>query len=383
MAQLIFDQAGYLVKSGTDTIVLLAKEYALLEFLYYNRNHTFTREQLLDRVWMLEYPSERTVDDHIYRLRKKLHHWDHITINTVRGYGYTLTLNERRQVDNPSVHDEEMKNAIGEMFEKYHRFGQSKSMLALETQQDVLGFEMDPFYQVYLRFIQGDIPWFLGAEEIPLQERLYWLLLLYRGMSSDPNDVLRKCQLALDSGILPPEQHREMEILNILELYGEAGLPLEAISKFPITRKRIEEDKLSSFAMPVALMQMYVCLLAEQMIEVERISCRLERFLKDTPYLREIGRYHILKGLWLLAQGKRSQGVDLLDEGLEVLRMSINAPLLLISVSQILLYVQNHVPDSELEHKYQGVYAALDREYGLSKYRHDVERTLEQALNVR
>lgn len=161
MAQLIFDQAGYLVKSGTDTIVLLAKEYALLEFLYYNRNHTFTREQLLDRVWMLEYPSERTVDDHIYRLRKKLHHWDHITINTVRGYGYTLTLNERRQVDNPSVHDEEMKNAIGEMFEKYHRFGQSKSMLALETQQDVLGFEMDPFYQVYLRFIQGDIPWFL------------------------------------------------------------------------------------------------------------------------------------------------------------------------------------------------------------------------------
>lgn len=72
MSQLIFDPAGYTVNDGMESVELLAKEFALLQFLYERRGQAFSREQLLDRVWVLEYPVERTVDDHIYRLRKKL-----------------------------------------------------------------------------------------------------------------------------------------------------------------------------------------------------------------------------------------------------------------------------------------------------------------------
>lgn len=74
MIRLQFDGDGYSVICGTDRVTLLAKEFALLRFLYDNRNQVFTREQLLDRVWPLEYPVERTVDDHIYRLRKSSSH---------------------------------------------------------------------------------------------------------------------------------------------------------------------------------------------------------------------------------------------------------------------------------------------------------------------
>lgn len=59
----------YKVSAEGMTIELLPKEFALLQFLYHNRGRTFSREQLLDKVWPLEYPVERTVDDHIW-LRK-------------------------------------------------------------------------------------------------------------------------------------------------------------------------------------------------------------------------------------------------------------------------------------------------------------------------
>lgn len=93
-----FDEGTYTVSQQMDSIRLLAKEFALLHFLYENKDKAFTRSQLLDRVWPLEYPVERTVDDHIYRLRKKLKRWDEVSLDTVRGYGYRLALRENRAV---------------------------------------------------------------------------------------------------------------------------------------------------------------------------------------------------------------------------------------------------------------------------------------------
>lgn len=68
--RLEFSENGYAVSTEGVSIELLPKEYALLRFLSRNQGQAFSREQLLDRVWPREYPVERTVDDHIYRLRK-------------------------------------------------------------------------------------------------------------------------------------------------------------------------------------------------------------------------------------------------------------------------------------------------------------------------
>ncbi len=71
-------------------IELTLKEFELLSYLAEKRGHVITRDQLLDKVWGIEYAGEtRTVDVHIRYLRKKLGDEDKY-IETVRGKGYKL-----------------------------------------------------------------------------------------------------------------------------------------------------------------------------------------------------------------------------------------------------------------------------------------------------
>ncbi|MDF2937146.1 MAG: hypothetical protein K0Q90_2519, partial [Paenibacillaceae bacterium] len=160
---LSFDEVHYQVTSEGLDIRLLPKEYALLVFLYRNQGRAFSREQLLDHVWPMEYPVERTVDDHIYRLRKKLSPLQGLEIRTVRGQGYSLTVKDKASLLDtaPAARDPALNQAMRDVFGKYHTYGQGRSMLILARQQDVLGYEMDPFYAVYLHFVQGDVEWLL------------------------------------------------------------------------------------------------------------------------------------------------------------------------------------------------------------------------------
>lgn len=60
------------IKNGGE-IRLKPKEYDLLEFFIKNKNRVFTREEILDKVWGMDYFGEaRTVDIHVRRLRAKL-----------------------------------------------------------------------------------------------------------------------------------------------------------------------------------------------------------------------------------------------------------------------------------------------------------------------
>jgi DNA-binding response OmpR family regulator len=53
--------------------MLTAQEFKLLRFLARSPNAVVSREKLLNEVWGYEnYPTTRTVDNHILRLRQKL-----------------------------------------------------------------------------------------------------------------------------------------------------------------------------------------------------------------------------------------------------------------------------------------------------------------------
>ena len=59
-------------KNG-ELVDLTAKEFDVVEFLMRNPNRVYSREALLDTIWVYEYRSDiRTVDVHIRRLREKL-----------------------------------------------------------------------------------------------------------------------------------------------------------------------------------------------------------------------------------------------------------------------------------------------------------------------
>jgi DNA-binding response OmpR family regulator len=68
---------------------LTMKEFDLLACFLDHPGLVLSREQLLERVWGLEFPGgTRTVDQHVAQLRAKL--GDALTIETLRGVGYKL-----------------------------------------------------------------------------------------------------------------------------------------------------------------------------------------------------------------------------------------------------------------------------------------------------
>lgn len=68
---------------------LTLKEYRILIKLTSHPGRVYTREQLLDEVWGIEYAGDiRTVDSHVARLRTKLGEWGIKHIKTIYGTGY-------------------------------------------------------------------------------------------------------------------------------------------------------------------------------------------------------------------------------------------------------------------------------------------------------
>lgn len=74
-------------------VELSLKEFELLRTLAENRGIVMTRDQLLDKVWGIDYDGEnRTVDVHVRNLRKKLgdEELESSYIQTIRGLGYKM-----------------------------------------------------------------------------------------------------------------------------------------------------------------------------------------------------------------------------------------------------------------------------------------------------
>lgn len=86
----LIDTAAHEVLKDGRPVVLTAQEFALLRFLAGHRGRVFSRQQLLERVWGVDYyGGSRTVDIHVRRLRMKLGK-DAVPIETVRGVGYKM-----------------------------------------------------------------------------------------------------------------------------------------------------------------------------------------------------------------------------------------------------------------------------------------------------
>ncbi|HLR09403.1 MAG TPA: response regulator transcription factor [Bacillota bacterium] len=86
------NRISYEVKANGKTTILPLKEFELLAQLANYPNRTFSREQLIERVWGHDYTGKaQTVDVHIKRLRERFSAEETgFAIQTVRGLGYKL-----------------------------------------------------------------------------------------------------------------------------------------------------------------------------------------------------------------------------------------------------------------------------------------------------
>ena len=98
------ENAGFMInerqhkiyKNG-EVLALSPKEYEIMSLLIKNPNRTFSRHELLDHVWGVDYIGDiKTVDVHICRLREKIEKDipKECYIETVWGYGYKWQGNE-------------------------------------------------------------------------------------------------------------------------------------------------------------------------------------------------------------------------------------------------------------------------------------------------
>ena len=87
--QVTIDEASYTARLGNRSLDLTFKEFELLKYLAQHPGRVFTREQLLQEVWVYDYfGGTRTVDVHVRRLRAKLGAEHEQLIGTVRHVGY-------------------------------------------------------------------------------------------------------------------------------------------------------------------------------------------------------------------------------------------------------------------------------------------------------
>lgn len=90
MGNLVLNLETYLVLVNKERVQLTLKEHKLLRTFMENPGRVFTRDQLLEMIWGIDYVGEtRTVDVHVWTLRTKLGACGNY-IETVRGVGYRM-----------------------------------------------------------------------------------------------------------------------------------------------------------------------------------------------------------------------------------------------------------------------------------------------------
>ncbi|MNB83309.1 Heme response regulator HssR [compost metagenome] len=91
LGDIVLDRLTYKVIRGTEALTLPLKEFELLYKLASTPGQVFTRGQLIEQIWGMDYSGDdRTVDVHIKRLRERFGESAGFRIETVRGLGYRL-----------------------------------------------------------------------------------------------------------------------------------------------------------------------------------------------------------------------------------------------------------------------------------------------------
>ncbi len=79
---------------GGDKVMLTKTEFEILALLAQNQDRVFSRSEIIDRIWEeTTFITERTIDVHITRLRKKMGSYGSVITNR-SGYGYRFDISK-------------------------------------------------------------------------------------------------------------------------------------------------------------------------------------------------------------------------------------------------------------------------------------------------
>jgi len=379
--QLRFHPAEFTVLCNGESVVLLPKEYALFEFLYTHANQSFSRLQLLDQVWSMEEPTDRTVDDHIYRLRKKLLPWKKwLRIDTIRGYGYKLVSQEPPSPVAPLLHDPESNAYLEKLIGKYHGLGMGAAMQTLATNQTVLGLKIPPFYEVYTRFVSGDFHWIAETDSLTFWEKSSYLLNLYSFIQFDAEQSLHYWQQAAKSKHLFPEEWQKEVELNMFTLFLHTERITEGRALHESIRELVFGLDSPSFQLFWYVHRLYLAILTHDRPLADATIESTEQLLRKHPVQRELGLFTIAKGLWKYPQEERGEARHFLEEGVGILQQTQFIPHLLVGIHQILHHLRKYKLDQEALRTYEKLWRSLEEKYRLQELEQKITSILRAHL---
>ena len=97
IGNLLINRKSFELQVGDEVLVLPLKEFELLSKLASKPNQVYTRDQLIENVWGIDFEGdEQTLSVHIKRVRDRLSKLKTtVQITTVRGIGYKLEVSTR------------------------------------------------------------------------------------------------------------------------------------------------------------------------------------------------------------------------------------------------------------------------------------------------
>ncbi|WP_188454814.1 winged helix-turn-helix domain-containing protein [Virgibacillus oceani] len=377
MEKLRFFNGDFTVKYRSEEIVLLPKEFELLQFLYHNPSRVFTREELLDAVWPMEAPTDRTVDDHIYRIRKKLAPLSSVVgIGTVRGQGYQLMVKNAVH-ESPLLNDEEVSSNVKVLFHKYHLYGQGDALKLLEENQSVFGFELDLQSRLYLHFMKGDFRWVLEAKEISFWDKCYYLLHIYSYTEADKKKCLDYFTKALNAKELPEFHRLEIRLLNRLTFLLFTRQTDEAESLLRQSETEILNKNLEGFIPLLYLTKLYLSFLRGDTYKIDKQMIKMEEMLVKYPFSREKASFFVLKGIYCLILKKQAKAEHYFELAFELFQEAKFVPGSLNSLMIILYFLKAFQMKNNLYVRYQKDYEKYSKEYNFAEMQQEIRSQLD------
>ncbi|MFC5731965.1 winged helix-turn-helix domain-containing protein [Cytobacillus gottheilii] len=348
MIQLQFQLSNYCVKKENQHIHLLRKEFYLLQFLYDHANQPFTREQLLDAVWPMEMPSDRTVDDHIYRLRKKIKPWENdLKIETIKGFGYQLNCKKAEKTFALS-NDEDFQMLSQRLLSIYHLYGHGEAIEKI-IQQSELGIAIPSHFHKIIAFMKGDI-WSLIDDHSNIDDNLYFLINIFQTLSHDYQRTLHYNKTAIQKKMFSGSTMLEAKTLGLLTAYimskdfTAAKLHIE---KIPGIEPKIMDPEHGYFPF-LMTMQLTIAICEDNKQDIKRLISILKRFFEDRPYKREMGIFNILEGSYLIKSGHIEKGRLKVENGFDIIKQSHFTSHLYYATDISLFLLNNFVDDPML-----------------------------------
>lgn len=379
MEKIKFSTKDYKVEYRSEEIIFLPKEFQLFKFLYHNPSRIFTRDELLDAVWPMETPIDRTIDDHIYRVRKKLKPLASvISIATVRGQGYLLSINEVQE--NPLIKDQEVSSSVINLFKKYHLYGQGNALKLLDEHQAMLGFKVDLPILLYLHFMKGDFSWFLEQKDIPFWEKCYYYLHIYSFIELDKKKCLDYFTYAIAAKELPEYHRLEITLLNRLSLLIFTKQIDEAINLLIQSKKVIYTKKIDSFIPILSITEGYLAFIQGDIRLIEESLDEIKKILLKYPYLREKASYSVLEGIYYLAKNNEDKAEHCFNDGFQLFREAKYIPGVLINMNIILFFLKELKMKDSLYTHYQELWEKYTEEYKLLGLKNRIEFELNSYL---